>query len=417
MKFINKKIILVVIILMVGIILLGISKPKDNIILESVNLKSDKDNSMFAIMLEQDDGTYKEDISNTWPTSGYTYNESMSGCIDGNGNEIENSLSYNTDTKNVSIRTKEASYCYLYFSKPATAFAVYSDDDYSLTFYKNKDTVTKGQQYKGKTATWIYTGFEDTVYYIIPWKSRSEEIQSVKVADQISPISTAYWFYNFSNSALTMDLAKLDTSKVTDMSGMFESSSVTNVNMNLWDVSNVTDMSQMFYQASIADVDLSSWNVSNVTDITEMFYQTSITNLNLNSWNLGNIENMDAMFLGSSIVNLNLNSWNVSNVNSMSGMFGGTLINILDLSSWNVSNVSNMSYMFESSLIENLNVSNWDTSGVKRMEAMFYGCTNLTLDCSNWDVSNIENYYGFNYDAPGVVIPSSFNSEDAGMDY
>lgn len=48
---------------------------------------------------------------------------------------------------------------------------------------------------------------------------------------------------------------------------------------------------------------------------------------------------------------------------------------------------------------------------------MFYGCTNLTLDCSNWDVSNIENYYGFNYDAPGVVIPSSFNSEDAGMDY
>jgi len=119
MKFINKKIILVVIILMIGIIFLGISKPKDKINLESVNLKSDKDNSIFAIMLEQDDGTYKEDNSNIWPTSGYAYNKDMSGCIDGNGNEIENSLSYNTDTKNVSIRTKEASYCYLYFSKPA----------------------------------------------------------------------------------------------------------------------------------------------------------------------------------------------------------------------------------------------------------------------------------------------------------
>ena len=119
---------------MTGMIFLGISKPKDNIKLESVNLKSDKDNSMFAIMLEQNDGTYKEDNSNIWPTSGYAYNESMSGCIDGNGNEIENSLSYNIDTKNVSIRTKEASYCYLYFSLPKTAPGTMLEGEENITF-------------------------------------------------------------------------------------------------------------------------------------------------------------------------------------------------------------------------------------------------------------------------------------------
>ncbi|MBQ7031050.1 MAG: hypothetical protein IJN13_01590 [Bacilli bacterium] len=38
MKFINKKIILVVIILMIGIILFGISKPKDNINLKDTHI-------------------------------------------------------------------------------------------------------------------------------------------------------------------------------------------------------------------------------------------------------------------------------------------------------------------------------------------------------------------------------------------
>ncbi|MBQ7031920.1 MAG: hypothetical protein IJN13_06140 [Bacilli bacterium] len=127
MKFINKKIILVVIILMIGIIFLGISKPKDKINLESVNLKSNKDNSMFAIMLEQEDGTYKEDNSNTWPADEIRiYDQDKSGCVDTNGNKIENSLSYNIDTKNVSIRTKEASSCYIYFSFPP-----YMCDDYN----------------------------------------------------------------------------------------------------------------------------------------------------------------------------------------------------------------------------------------------------------------------------------------------
>ena len=115
---------------------------------------------MFAIMIEQDDGTYKEDTSSTWPTSGYIYNESMSGCIDINGNRIDNALTYDKENNKASVNTTNTSYCYLYFSLPGVAFAVYSAEDASLTFYKNKDSVTVGQQYKGKTATEVYTGIE-----------------------------------------------------------------------------------------------------------------------------------------------------------------------------------------------------------------------------------------------------------------
>ena len=69
-------------------------------------------------MIEQEDGTYKEDTSNTWPTSGYQYNADMSGCIDLNGNKLDGVLSYDSTTNIATVDTGNTSYCYLYFSIP-----------------------------------------------------------------------------------------------------------------------------------------------------------------------------------------------------------------------------------------------------------------------------------------------------------
>jgi surface protein len=54
----------------------------------------------------------------------------------------------------------------------------------------------------------------------IPWWKKRKEIRYVKVEDVIAPISTAYWFYGMYRCT-NMNLTKLNTSKVTDMSGMF----------------------------------------------------------------------------------------------------------------------------------------------------------------------------------------------------
>ena len=88
--------------------------------LDEVILNNNKgDNSMFAIMLEQDDGTYDESDSNTWPTDGErVYDQKLSGCIDANGNSIDNALSYDAVNNKVILRTQQASMCYLYFSFP-----------------------------------------------------------------------------------------------------------------------------------------------------------------------------------------------------------------------------------------------------------------------------------------------------------
>ena len=61
------------------------------------------------------------------------------------------------------------------------------------------------------------------------------------------------------------DLNFIDTSKITDMSDLFQGLEIRNIKIDQWDVSNVTNMSGMFYCAWHFTSDLSKWDVSNVT--------------------------------------------------------------------------------------------------------------------------------------------------------
>ena len=126
MQVVNKKMCVVVILILVIIeactlFLMYKSYSNQENILDEVNLNKEINTNMFAIMIEQEDGTYKEDTSNTWPTSGYTYNESMSGCIDINGNKLDGVLTYDSTNNIATVDTGATSYCYLYFSLPKTA--------------------------------------------------------------------------------------------------------------------------------------------------------------------------------------------------------------------------------------------------------------------------------------------------------
>ncbi|MBQ7031636.1 MAG: hypothetical protein IJN13_04630 [Bacilli bacterium] len=122
MQVVNKKMCVIVILVLVIIesctlFLMYKSYGNKNNTLDEVNLNINNTN-MFAIMLEQEDGTYKEDTTSTWPTSGYTYNDSMSGCIDINGNKLDGVLSYDSTNNIATVDTGNTSYCYLYFSRP-----------------------------------------------------------------------------------------------------------------------------------------------------------------------------------------------------------------------------------------------------------------------------------------------------------
>ena len=75
------------------------------------------------------------------------------------------------------------------------------------------------------------------------------------------------------NKMTSIDLSALDTSKVTDMSGMFNScSSLTSLDLSNFDTSKVTNMSFMFAGcSSLLSLDLSNFDTSQVTLMDSMF--------------------------------------------------------------------------------------------------------------------------------------------------
>ena len=126
----------------------------------------------------------------------------------------------------------------------------------------------------------------------------------------------------------TVYLGDIDTSKITDMSALFQgdlsdSNREKFSGIEYWNVSNVKNMSCMFANTDF-NQDIGSWDVSNVTDMSHMFDGSSF-NQDISSWDVSNVENMSGMFSYSSFLhssfNQDISSWDVSNVTNMSSMF------------------------------------------------------------------------------------------------
>lgn len=60
--------------------------------------------------------------------------------------------------------------------------------------------------------------------------------------------------------------------------------------------------------------------------------------------------------------------------------------------------------------IESLDLSSWNTSKVTTMRSMFEGSFRLSVNCSNWDVSKVSDHKYFNSNAPGVILPSAWQT-------
>ena len=135
------------------------------------------------------------------------------------------------------------------YTRTKTAFAVYSADDQSLTFYKRPVAPAEGAQFLGKTASKVFTGFETGTYSAssVPWAAYRSNLKTVTVADAgVAPVSTAFWFYLFTN-ATSIDLSKLDTGKVTSMLCTFYGcESLTTLDLSSFDTGSVTNMICIF---------------------------------------------------------------------------------------------------------------------------------------------------------------------------
>lgn len=249
-----------------------------------------------------------------------------------------------------------------------------------------------------------------------------------------------------------IDFSNFNTSKVTNMQGMFSGSFFPSIDIRHFDTSNVTDMSYMFTNLQkTTDIDAASLNVKKVNNIYQIFqgcenlqtlnlsgweldsitsmhglfnYLPKLTSLNLNSFTTKNVTDMGYMFAGTKkLANLDLLSFDTSKVTNMVSMFQDmeSLTNI-NLSSFDTRNVTNMSRMFfmtsTNPPITNLDLSSFNTSKVTTMERMFVGLSNLqNLNVSSFDTRNVTNmeamfYFTFVSHPNGTLDLSSFDTHN-----
>ena len=206
--------------------------------------------------------------------------------------------------------------------------------------------------------------------------------------DTSSVTNMSYMFFN--TDVFDQDLSSWDTSSVTTMAAMFERSQFNNGGQPLlWNTSNVTDMSYMFNDDTAFNQPIGSWNTSNVTDMKEMFYGATAFNQPIGSWNTSNVTNFYRIFKSATAFNQPIGSWDTSSVTNMSYMFNSATAFNQPIGSWNTSSVTNMSYMFNSATAFNQPIGSWNTSSVTTMTNMFWGATSFNKDISGWNTSNV----------------------------
>ena len=112
-----------------------------------------------------------------------------------------------------------------------------------------------------------------------------------------------------------VNLSRVVTTFVTDMSHMFGQDTSFNQNINNWDTSQVTDMSFMFYKAYSFNQDITYWDTSKVLDMSNMFTMAYSFNQDITYWDTSKVFDMGYMFYNATSFNQDLSWWKVGNVN------------------------------------------------------------------------------------------------------
>lgn len=220
---------------------------------------------------------------------------------------------------------------------------------------------------------------------------------------EFNNLTNMKYMFNGCTSLTNLNI-NIDTSKVTDMSGLFHTcSSLPAIDLSGFSTSAVTNMSNMFNSCSmLAELNLTNFDTTNVTEMQQMFYGcNSLTSLNINNFVTNKVTNMYGMFNGCSLLTeLLINGFDTTNVMDMNNMFKKCeKLTTLNLNNFNTNNVTNMNGLFyECKSLETINLSNFDTTNVNDMSNMFYGCSSLIeIDLSKFVTENVLTMEGMFY--------------------
>lgn len=188
-----------------------------------------------------------------------------------------------------------------------------------------------------------------------------------------------------------INLAKIDTSEITSMKGLFKESTREDYSgIERWNTSKVESFYEMFYKNQFFNADISNWDVSACKNFFRMFEKTEIFDQPIGAkWHTKSATNMCAMFGGA----LNFNNggqafgdnWKTDLVEDMAWMFSWAYkFNAPGLHLWNMANIKSCARMFQGAESFNQPLDKWDLSKCETMDNMFNDATSFNQDLSAW---------------------------------
>lgn len=234
-----------------------------------------------------------------------------------------------------------------------------------------------------------------------------------------SNVTRAYrMFYNF-NSNLEL-VPKLDTSNVTNMSGMFQGCKRL-VEVPQLDYSKTTTIETMFDQCTnlerIGYIDCSNnkkitkaisqtklnynpfYNTSGMTDMSNVFYSVKSSKFDLSDFSTASATNMRMMFAYCKFDKLDISHFDTSKVTNMTYMFqyfGNEDCELIFPHDFGI-NCTNMSNMFSDSSLKH--IPKIDSSNATEFSSIFSNCSKLVkveeFNCQN--SYNLNQYTLFGY--------------------
>lgn len=171
------------------------------------------------------------------------------------------------------------------------------------------------------------------------------------------------------------DVSHFNMEKATTINNMFYGTPVEVIDTSKWNAKNITRMDSMFRTCgNLKSVDLTGIDTSKVTNMTFLFDGCGkLTNIKgLSSFNTSNVTEMTGMFAGlSAITELDISNFDTSKV-----------IRFGDSTPLNASSSYGQPGMFQNcSNLRTLHIGKMDLSSAKNFSRMFSGCSSLeTID-------------------------------------
>ena len=257
-------------------------------------------------------------------------------------------------------------------------------------------------------------------------------------------------YCGLAGTKMTLNVTDWDVTSVTNMNGLFCSSSVETITgLETWNTKNVTSMEQMFAGSSnLKNFDYTHFNTSKVTTISQMFQGVPMETLDLSNWNTSSLTCMGYGYLtdAETIIldgldlshltrfggdfcsknkNLSLNGAKISNnfVGNLGRAMCGTSFETVDVTNLDLSECTSLYAFFASmsALKTVIGLETWDTSNITDFSALFQGTAGITsIDFSGFTFKsgdNVTNMLQGTESLKTIILPESFSNVTIDADH